>query len=472
MVSQWDPDKLKQEEATLDALATQPLWRRFRGYAKLTGPGWMQSAMTLGGGSAAASVVAGYGFGYDLLWVQPLAMIAGIIMLAAISNVVLSTGERPYAAMRREVNVPIAFLWGLATLAASIIWHFPQYTLAASAVFDLSQAAGVSEGAERSVKWATGAVVLVISIIMTWNYGSNAAGLRFYEGLMRWVVRLIILAFLIVVVFSAAKGYIDFGAVLTGFTAFRIPEGSTIVILGAFGAAVGINMTFLYPYTLLAKGWGPKHRGLARTDLFMSLFVPYIVTTSLIVIAMAATRSEVMAQGVPLERLTPVEAAGALQTVFGGAGGRIIFDLGLLGFAVTSITTHMVVCGFCACEMFGLEYTVKRYRLFSLIPVIGVLGVALPFPLWMPILASAVCLPMLLIAYVAFFIMNNKRSFLGKLAPRGARRLIWNVLMLGAMAATLVGLSVKFKGGVIDAIRKQFVSATDGGSAPKPPRPA
>ena len=28
------------------------------------------------------------------------------------------------------------------------------------------------------------------------------------------------------------------------------------LVLGMLGAAVGINMTFLYPYSLLAKGWG------------------------------------------------------------------------------------------------------------------------------------------------------------------------------------------------------------------------
>ena len=55
------------------------------------------------------------------------------------------------------------------------------------------------------------------------------------------------------------------------------------------GAAVGINMTFLYPYSLLAKGWGKEHRKLARWDLGMTRFLPFSVVTSLIIVAMTVT---------------------------------------------------------------------------------------------------------------------------------------------------------------------------------------
>ena len=43
-------------------------------YLKLLGPGYLQSAMTLGGGTASASLFAGAVFGYQLLWVAPVAM--------------------------------------------------------------------------------------------------------------------------------------------------------------------------------------------------------------------------------------------------------------------------------------------------------------------------------------------------------------------------------------------------------------
>ena len=83
MTSKWDPEKLKAEEAFLQELQPKPFLTRMRGYAKLTGPAWLQSAMAIGAGSAVASVVAGASFGYALLWVQPVAMLLGIVMLVS-----------------------------------------------------------------------------------------------------------------------------------------------------------------------------------------------------------------------------------------------------------------------------------------------------------------------------------------------------------------------------------------------------
>ena len=52
-----------------------------RAFMKLSGPGWLQSAITLGGGSLASSLYLGVLGGFALLWLQPMAMILGIIML-------------------------------------------------------------------------------------------------------------------------------------------------------------------------------------------------------------------------------------------------------------------------------------------------------------------------------------------------------------------------------------------------------
>ena len=75
-----------QEVAELEALDARPFVPRTLGYLKRMGPGYMQSAMTLGGGTAFASIFAGAAFGYQLLWVAPLAMLLGIIVLSAVAT--------------------------------------------------------------------------------------------------------------------------------------------------------------------------------------------------------------------------------------------------------------------------------------------------------------------------------------------------------------------------------------------------
>ncbi len=193
-------------------------------------------------------------------------------------------------------------------------------------------------------------------------------------------------------------------------------------VLGMLGAAVGINMTFLYPYSLLKKGWGKSHRKLAKWDLGMTMFLPFTLVTSLVIIAMTVggvyTGEDVVVTG-----LKPIGAAQALAGVLGQTAGRTIFDLGLIGMTCGAISTHMVVCGFTFSEIFrvfGAAESKTRFRLFALTPAIGMLGVIITLPMWFPVAASAVCFTMLPVAYLAFLIMNNKVSYLGDAVGKGA----------------------------------------------------
>jgi hypothetical protein len=81
--------------AYLDRVQRQGGWTKVKAYTRLSGPGWLQSAITLGGGSLASALFLGVVGGYSVLWVQAGAIILGVIMLAAIGYVTLSTGESP-----------------------------------------------------------------------------------------------------------------------------------------------------------------------------------------------------------------------------------------------------------------------------------------------------------------------------------------------------------------------------------------
>jgi hypothetical protein len=59
-------------------------------------------------------------------------------------------------------------------------------------------------------------------------------------------------------------------------------------MIGAAASAVGINMTFLLPYSMLRKGWRKEHRGLAIYDLSIGLIVPFVIATGCVVIAAAS----------------------------------------------------------------------------------------------------------------------------------------------------------------------------------------
>ena len=114
----------KQYRAHADASG---LVSRLGAYAKLSGPGWLQSAITLGGGSLASSLFLGVLAGTSLLWLQPVAIILGVIMLCAISHVTLSTGQSPFVSINREINPVLGWGWAVATIMANIVWCLPQF---------------------------------------------------------------------------------------------------------------------------------------------------------------------------------------------------------------------------------------------------------------------------------------------------------------------------------------------------------
>lgn len=446
MFTAADPQALAREKAELAELEGKSFGTRMKFYLARGGPGWLQSALTLGAGSAMSSLYIGAHFGYRLLWVQPLAMAVGIIMFMAASYQTLSTGIRPFEAMKRFVHPALAWAWVVATLLSTIIWHLPQYALAAGVIDDMARAViKTSSGTEPAeptgvaVLIGIALVVLVVSTAITWAYGGGGRGVRLYEKLIKYMVVGLIASFAVVVVITAINGKLEYGKMLIGFIPFsyvpRDPEGIEKVI-AAFGATVGINMTFLFGYSLLVRGWGREHRKMSRFDLVGGMFFPFVFATGLIVLAAACTL-----YGTPAAagRITPA-GAGKLFTAAGlpDIGGRFLFGLGILGMCLSTITVHMLIAGFAACEMLGIEPGGIKYKLLCLIPAPAFLGVVLWSKLgtYIAIPASAACTVMLPIAYIGWMILQNSRKYLGDDKPTGGRATAWNTAMAVAVIMT------------------------------------
>ena len=292
-----------------------------RAFTKLSGPGWLQSALTLGGGSLGSSLYLGILGGMTLLWLQPFAMILGVIMMSAISYVTLSTGERPFRAINNHINPVLGWSWLAASLLANMVWSLPQYSLC-FAVCEQNFFPGVFGqegifGAGDTGKWVVSLAILTICTIVTWSYGSGNVGVKIYEFVLKIVVAVIVASFIGVVIRMAMiEPGIEWGKVLSGLIpnpkqlyepaeSFRVlldgiqdPAARSYwtswivseqrdVMLSAGAAAVGINMTFLLPYALLSRGWDKPFRGMTIFDLSTGTFIPFVLATGCIVIAAA-----------------------------------------------------------------------------------------------------------------------------------------------------------------------------------------
>ena len=217
LVETRDPEALKKERNQLNAINSRPhTWQRWRGYWSLSGPGWVQSALTLGAGSAGSAIFAGAVFGYKLLRVQPLAIFLGVMMFAAIGHQALITRARPYDVFLKKLHPSLAFLWGFNVFIASIVWQFPQYSLGTSVAKDLLAVAGIS-----MPKGLIAISLLAGGTAVCWTYGSGKRkGIRTFERILKYMLLIMVFSFFLVVV----KTGIKWGELIKGYFGFHIPR--------------------------------------------------------------------------------------------------------------------------------------------------------------------------------------------------------------------------------------------------------
>lgn len=497
----------------------------FKTYFRLSGPGWLQSAITLGSGSLAGALFLGVLGGTSLLWLQLVAIVMGVIMLSAISYVTLSTGERPFRAINKHINPVLGWGWLIATCMANMIWCMPQFSVSFAAL--QKNLFPNTVGDTLGVKIALSVILFSAALVVVLLNGRRGAAAKVFDGLLKALVGMIVLCFFGVVVYLSLDGRLDWGQIFAGFvpdlrqwnqptgqvTALlqglpenlqsfwseRLVKEQRAVMIGAAATAVGINMTFLLPYSMLNRGWNKPFRGLARFDLATGMAIPYVLVTSCVVIASAATfhakvdpalmstdpaemqqsplyagASKVLVQrlehqqgaepfaalgkneqlgaiaalpdsekrlAASLVRRNAFELSQALAPLLGPKMANLIFGIGILAMGFSTIVILMLINGYAFCELVGAPQGGKAHLVGCI--VAGLAGASWPLlwdgpaKLWLAILTSSFGMMLLPIAYFTFLMMMNSKSLLGNEKPQGGKMLLWNILMIISVLGAL-----------------------------------
>lgn len=442
-----ESSRVQRDREALEQTKNKGLLATLVTFARLSGPGWLQSAITLGGGSLAGGLFLGVLAGYEMMWLQPLAMILGVVMLSAIGYVTLSTGQRPLGLINREVSPVLGWGWAIATLMANLVWCMPQFALGVAALRQnlLPGSLGADTMSDNTGTWIAVAILAVPALAAVISYETGGRGIKIFENFLKVLIGIIVLCFFgVVFKLSGVEGGIEWGEVLSGFvprpdlffspaTAFRevlqeAGEYATFwsdrivldqrnVMITAAATAVGINMTFLLPYSLLDRGWDRKFRGMATFDLSIGLFIPFMLATSCVVMASAsrfhAQYNEALVSTTPatskalaevangstvknylgaldtrlnleygadvvagwspgelaqnrdslpmadrtlaamLVRRDAFDLANALKPLAGEKFAQYVFGFGVVAMALSTIVVLMLINGFVVCEMLG-----------------------------------------------------------------------------------------------------------------------
>lgn len=437
-------------------------------YVRLSGPGWLQSAITLGGGSLAGALFLGILGGSSMLWLQLVAIVMGVVMLSAISYVTLSTGERPFGMINRHINPVLGWGWLVATAMANIIWCMPQFGLCFEALEQCLGPAVVGDVVQNNDGWKYSVSFVLLAIttgVLILNVRGGAMA-KVFDWFLKALIATIVLCFFGVVIKLTLDGLLDWSTIFAGFfpdlgqaqqptgdleqlaaglsaearefwESHLVPEQRDVMI-GAAATAVGINMTFLMPYSLLQRGWDKTFRGLARFDLATGMAIPYVLVTSCVVIAasqafhaqadpqfLSADPAEFResplfesTQGNLLARVRPEMTAAefaelgeseqasvvaamaelpaeekrlaaslvrrnafslskALEPLLGKNLANIIFGLGVFGMGFSTIIILMMINGFVVREACGRPNDIVLFLVGSLIA--GVCGALWPY---------------------------------------------------------------------------------------------
>lgn len=466
-------------------------------YARLSGPGWIQAAVTLGGGTLVSALYLGVIGGFEFLWLQPLAMLCGVLMLSALSYITLSVRERPFRLAKKAVSPVLAWGWLLATVVANVVFCASQFALGTDAIqsnlgFDVNP-------------FAITAFLFLVSTVLIWLFSGEGKSAMIIDQIIKGLVAIIVLAFIIVVILLISKGAVawdeigkgllpEFGALFHPTDSYQpfieaagnygsfwsdyIVTNQRNIIIGAFGAAVGINMTFLLPYTILKRKWGKQDRELARFDLFLGLLVPFILGASALIIASASQfhankNASVNTQAyhevldarlaveyqdytdfildqktelrtavnqadkdlaVLLSKRNAKDLAVALEP-FLGKWSQLIFGIGILAMALSTMIVHMMINGYAISEALNCIGNRKVFFLGALIP--AVMGLLSPI-IWSGSIKSALVIPasviattLLPIAYLIIVLLMNSKSALQSEFPKN--RIAINLILFIAM---------------------------------------
>jgi Mn2+/Fe2+ NRAMP family transporter len=342
-------DQVFRDREILQAAQEKGTASTLGAFLRLSGPGWLQSAITLGGGSLGSALYLGMLGGTGMLWVQLIAIIIGVIMLSAISYVTLSSGKRPYAAMNNYVNPVLGTAWITATILANMIFILAQFSLC----FDALQQnlMPTLEDTEKNKLIVSGFIGIAALVIVLMSYKPGAAS-KMFDWILKLIVGFVVLCFVGAVVVLFQQGTVDWSAIGAGFIpswdswntlspelaslsqgldsaeywSEEVRKSRQDSVISAAAAAVGINMTFLLPYSMLARGWDRTFRGLARWDLVTGMAIPFVLVTSCIVISSASAF-----HGKADENMLSSDPAVVQQSdFFGGLSKPILKRIGTL----------------------------------------------------------------------------------------------------------------------------------------------
>lgn len=413
-------ETLEAEIRQLEELEKKSFPVRFWGHLRISGPGFMDSALTLGAGTMTAAMLSGAIFGYKTMWLLWVSMGLGLFMMAAMARFTCRGGFRIIDIQNRSHGWVVGSLMTalIGTAAVAVIFNYGQYSLGTHLIESLTPVIGFKF--PRQVNWI---VYMALTSALILNYGQKGRrGIRLVENFMKLSIGIMLVCFGACLIVVGVK----WGAFFKGLFVPWLPSGvqGLDLFIASSAAAIGVMDWVFFHYAGLARGWGRKHETQARFDIFIGLFLPFVLVNYLVIGVFAGTLYK---QGLHPE--TAPELAQALMPLLGQTWSQVMFYIGFLAVPITTTVGMSLACAMAIHEAFGWKPDTNswRWRLSALLPQIGFLAVWYPNPIWLVIVIGAfLSLTNNIVGWSFYLLLNDKRV----LGENRSKSYLWNLGIL------------------------------------------
>src|SRR5512137_361306 len=372
----------------------KPLRLRLALLFAVVGPGIITANVDNDAGGITTYSVSGAHYGYSLLWMMPLVLIALIIVQEMSARLGVVTGKGLADLIRERMGVRIT----------AIILALLLFVNLANTV---SEFAGVA--ASMEIFGVSKYISVPIAAVLVW--------LLVVKGSYKIIERVFLVASAIYLAYVASgliagPDWSEVGRALATPT-FHLDVGYVTIFVTIIGTTIAPWMQFYQQSSIVDKGIQIKDYAYERVDVVVgSLFA--VVVASFITIACAST---IYKSGLTID--SAKDAALALGPL-AGKYASTLFALGLLNASLFSAAILPLSTSYTVCEAFGWENSVQRdlkdapifFGIFTALIILGAAIILLPIQsLIQAMLISqtfnGVLLPVILITMLV--LINDKR---------------------------------------------------------------
>ena len=398
---------LKEKEHLIE-LNKKPFSQKLAGYLKLSGPGFLEAAFTLGAGSFTSSVTLGAAYGYTMLWIPFYSFAFGLFMLALATRFV-TVSEIPVIQAQNKYHGKFigSFSTGfVACFIASLVFSFGQYALGADSVTSAVGLVGLN--IPKEISWI---FIFVTSAPLALLYG-RGNGTK-YVKMIEDVMKILILIMLIVFGAVLFVTGINIPEMIKGIFLPKIPSGieGITMLIASLTATIGVMDWVLFNNAMYSRGFSEEHETLGRFDSVMGGLIPVTLVLSLVSIAFAEAFA-----GKPSIPTSSSELASALISIIPSVWIQAGFYIGIMALIISTMIGLSIVAATTFCQSFNLEPDPAKWYWAVLIlsPHIGFLGAFFGKPVMVVITVAAMQSIFNWLSGMSWYLLGNDIRYLGK----------------------------------------------------------